>query len=160
MVILGASCRNIGSYTLNNNFTVGNNQTMNSTFTMVTGNKSTTGANETASATYSGTINRQGIIGLVVIAGGNTKSAPVLDENVDNNKDIYVYPNPVSSVLSVILPCSHSAISLFNSGGKQLLDMNAEETNVTIDMAKYSPGIYFLKVTNSSQTIVKKIIKQ
>jgi hypothetical protein len=65
MVILGATCGNAGSYTLNNSFTEGIDQQMASS-TGVTGRKSATGANETPSATYSGTINRQTIIGLVV----------------------------------------------------------------------------------------------
>ncbi|MDD5064300.1 MAG: hypothetical protein PHQ35_06025 [Phycisphaerae bacterium] len=66
MVILGATCGNSGSYTLNNGFTEGNDQTMGGTVTGVTGHKSATGANETPSATYSSSINRQMIIGLVV----------------------------------------------------------------------------------------------
>jgi glucuronoarabinoxylan endo-1,4-beta-xylanase len=66
MVILGATCGNAGSYTLNNSFIEGNDQQIGQTVTGVTGRKSATGANETPSATYSGTINRQMIIGFVV----------------------------------------------------------------------------------------------
>ncbi len=66
MVILGATCGNAGSYTLNNSFIEGNDQQIGGTVTGVTGRKSATGANETPSATYSSTINRQMIIGLVV----------------------------------------------------------------------------------------------
>jgi len=66
MVILGATCGNSGSYTLNNSFIEGNDQQISGTVTGVTGRKSATGANETPSATYSSTINRQMIIGLVV----------------------------------------------------------------------------------------------
>jgi O-glycosyl hydrolase len=66
MVLLGATCGNSGSYTLNNSFIEGNDQQINGTVTGVTGRKSATGANETPSATYSSTINRQMIIGLVV----------------------------------------------------------------------------------------------
>jgi glucuronoarabinoxylan endo-1,4-beta-xylanase len=66
MVIDAATCGNAGSYTLNNNFIEGTDQQMGGTATGVTGRKSATGANETPSATYSGTINRQAIIGLVV----------------------------------------------------------------------------------------------
>jgi glucuronoarabinoxylan endo-1,4-beta-xylanase len=79
MVILGATCGNSGSYTLNNSFIEGNDQQINGTVTGVTGYKSATGANETPSATYSSTINRQMIIGLVVNAaagGGPTDTTP------------------------------------------------------------------------------------
>jgi hypothetical protein len=67
MVIDAATCGNAGSYTLNNNFIEGTDQQqISGTVTGVTGRKSATGTNETPSATYSGTINRQAIIGLVV----------------------------------------------------------------------------------------------
>ena len=68
MVILGATCGNSGSYTLNNSFIEGTDQTMGNTATGVTGRKPATGVAETPSATYSGTINRQCIIGFVVQA--------------------------------------------------------------------------------------------
>ncbi|MGD0077673.1 MAG: hypothetical protein ABSB91_03490 [Sedimentisphaerales bacterium] len=68
MVVLGATCGNKGSYTLNNGFTEGIDQNMASS-TGVTGHKKATGANETPSATYSSTINRQMIIGFVLKAG-------------------------------------------------------------------------------------------
>jgi hypothetical protein len=71
MVILGATCGNSGSYTLNNSFIEGTDQKMSSTATGVTGRKLATGANETPSATYSSTINRQMIIGFVLkVAAG------------------------------------------------------------------------------------------
>jgi len=76
MVILGATCGNSGSYTLNNSFTEGNDQTMSSTATGVTGYKHATGATETPSATYSSTINRQMIIGFVLRAGVPVDTAP------------------------------------------------------------------------------------
>jgi hypothetical protein len=70
MVILGATCGNVGTYTLNNSFIEGTDQQMSSA-TGVTGRKLATGANETPSATYSSTINRQMIIGFVLkVAAG------------------------------------------------------------------------------------------
>jgi GH35 family endo-1,4-beta-xylanase len=68
MVILGATCGNVGFYTLNNNFVEGNDQQAGGTagMTGVTGHKFATGTDETPSATYSATVNRQVIIGFVV----------------------------------------------------------------------------------------------
>jgi hypothetical protein len=96
----------------------------------------------------------------ISVAEVTAKSAPVADENVDIKKAIYVYPNPVSSVLNVPLSGSLSEIILYNNAGQQLLNMNTDETNITIDMSKYSTGIYFLKISNSDQTNTEKIIKQ
>ncbi len=66
MVVLAATCGNPGTYTLNNSFIEGNDITINSTMTGVTGRKTGTGAAETPSATFSGTVNRQMIIGFVI----------------------------------------------------------------------------------------------
>ena len=70
MVILGATCGNLGSYTLNNGFTEGIEQAVGSSngITGVTGHKSATGTPETPSATYATSPNRQAIISFVVKA--------------------------------------------------------------------------------------------
>jgi hypothetical protein len=69
MVILGATCGQPGSYTLNNGFIKGTDQQAGGTagMTGVAGYKKTPSASsETPSATYSATVNRQVIIGFVL----------------------------------------------------------------------------------------------
>jgi GH35 family endo-1,4-beta-xylanase len=69
MVILGATCGNLGAYGLNNGFTEGIDQAVGSSgLTGVTGHKLATGVAETPSATYSTGPNRQAIVGLVLQA--------------------------------------------------------------------------------------------
>jgi hypothetical protein len=69
IAVVGATCGNNGSYTLNNGFTEGIDQSVGSAgHTGVTGHKSATGAAETPSATYATGPNRQVIIGFVVRA--------------------------------------------------------------------------------------------
>jgi hypothetical protein len=84
------------------------------------------------------------------------KSASVLTDNGIKG----IYPNPVSNFLNVVLAGSPSVISLYNSIGQQLLNMKTEKTNISIDMEKYLPGIYFLKINNPNQNSTEKIIKQ
>jgi GH35 family endo-1,4-beta-xylanase len=69
MVVLGATCGNSGSYTLQNSFIEGNDQSFGSTATGVSGYKAATGASETPSAQHNN-VNRQVIIGFVVQAKG------------------------------------------------------------------------------------------
>jgi len=82
IVIVGATCGNSGSYTLQNGFIEGNDQSFGSTAAGITGHKFATGAAETPSAQHSGP-NRQVIIGFVV------KAAPA-DPNKATN------PNPAN----------------------------------------------------------------
>jgi hypothetical protein len=78
IVIEGATCGNLGSYTLNNGFTEGIDQAVGSAgHTGVTGHKKTPAASsETPSATYATSPNRQVIIGFVV----NAYEAPVYSD--------------------------------------------------------------------------------
>ena len=83
MVILGATCNIVGTYNVTaNGFTEGTDQTAGggSGHTGATGYKSSTGAAETPSADFSGTVNRQVIIGFVV------QGIPP-DSNVASNPD-------------------------------------------------------------------------
>jgi len=75
MVIVAATCGNVGSYTLEAGFTEGIDQQIGSpaNATGVIGYKPATGANETLGADYSGTVNRQVIIGFVI----NAQEPPV-----------------------------------------------------------------------------------
>ncbi len=67
MVILGATCGNGGSYTVNNGFTEGTDQSISPAtgHTGVTGRKSATGKGEIPSVTHTGA-NRQALIGFVI----------------------------------------------------------------------------------------------
>ena len=77
MVIVGATCGNLGTYTLNSGFTEGTDQAVGTNgHTGVTGHKLATGVAETPSATYATGPNRQVIIGLVVKAGVPPDTAP------------------------------------------------------------------------------------
>jgi hypothetical protein len=66
MVIVAATCGNLGTYTLNNGFTQGTHESANSS-TGVTGYKSATGSSETPSVTHN-SVNRQALIGFIVQA--------------------------------------------------------------------------------------------
>jgi len=69
MVIVGVTCGNNGSYTLNSGFTEGTDQSVGTNgLTGAAGYKLATGAAETPSATYNTGPNRQAIIGFVVQA--------------------------------------------------------------------------------------------
>jgi hypothetical protein len=77
MAIVGVTCGNNGSYTLNNGFTEGTDQSVGTNgLTGAAGRKAATGAAETPSATYATGPNRQAIIGFVVQAGSQADLPP------------------------------------------------------------------------------------
>jgi fibronectin type 3 domain-containing protein len=91
MVVLGATCGNSGSYTLQNSFIEGNDQSFGSTATGVSGYKAATGAAETPSAQHNNP-NRQVIIGFVVqAAAGEWLYGDLTGDNKVDMNDLHEF---------------------------------------------------------------------
>jgi len=78
----------------------------------------------------------------------------------DNN--FFVYPNPANNELYFSNPnnVELSAISISDISGKQVVTvMNAENTDY-IDVSNLQSGVYFVKFTTDTTSIVKKFIKK
>jgi hypothetical protein len=75
---------------------------------------------------------------------------------------IKVYPNPVSSLLTVQLPATNNdyTIRLLDMNGKLVLNQKTKLT-VTLNIDRLSNGIYMLEITNGNgEKTIQKIIKQ
>ncbi len=78
-------------------------------------------------------------------------------------KSITIYPNPSNDIINITLPfgrfTSLTEIALIDNQGKIIV--KKKDNFETIDISKYSSGIYFLKLTNKNGTTAfKKIIKE
>lgn len=74
--------------------------------------------------------------------------------------NISVYPNPVANSLHFnTISTSQFNAELINSNGTTIKKEQIHGSTQW-DLNDYSPGIYFLKISNSSETYVKKLIKQ
>jgi arabinoxylan arabinofuranohydrolase len=101
----------------------------------------------------------------ITTSGGNLTGEGSAADNcietaVDNaiDAEIEIYPNPVYDEFTISLPDSPADISIYNIEGKQVIMQNINSMKMTINMANYNPGIYFLKITCHGQTVVSKII--
>jgi len=74
--------------------------------------------------------------------------------------DLDVYPNPVTDKFIFTLPMSKSEVSVLSIDGSQVMCMNSENQEITIDMTKYNAGVYLLRIVSEGQSITKKIIKK
>ncbi len=76
-----------------------------------------------------------------------------------------VFPNPVSSVLHLQL-ASHTAketsVTLFDLSGRQVFSsaVPANETDLTINMAQFLPGIYSLAVSQDGKNFTTSVLHQ
>ena len=76
-----------------------------------------------------------------------------------------IAPNPFKEKLSVLLPENTNAgnieIAFYNVLGKQIkVSTEMANNEIIINGASLKPGIYFVELTTSKQTITKRVIKQ
>lgn len=66
-----------------------------------------------------------------------------------------VYPNPVEGTLHVELTSENSVVTIYNSLGNRMDEVQASGYEIQLDVSDYTPGIYFLKSGNTVAKFVK-----
>lgn len=86
------------------------------------------------------------------------------DVSLSNNsfilKGMMVFPNPVSTVLTISSEEQIREVEVYDMSGKKLHSENQSTDTATIDFSSYASGIYFVKVFNDRGNRTEKIIKQ
>lgn len=80
-----------------------------------------------------------------------------LDNIVSENK-VLVYPNPVSSFVTIEV-VSNGSYTLFDVSGKQLSTGNLEEGKNTIQTYELASGVYQLRVSNGREESFIRLVK-
>jgi hypothetical protein len=77
---------------------------------------------------------------------------------VSSNKvnSVKIYPNPVVDDLNVFLNQPNSKITIYNSVGSKIDELNVQGNFIKVDVSGYAHGMYYVKVNNDS---VVKFIK-
>ena len=84
----------------------------------------------------------------------NTMGITVGIEEVVNDKEILIVPNPISDLLFIKSKKSIGAISIYDGLGRKVLEKNIAETNGEVNMQHLPEGLYLLK---AGETIIKLI---
>ncbi len=81
-------------------------------------------------------------------------------EIVDQN-EVFVYPNPTSSILFVELPkVSESPIQIFDVNGKLIKEIETTEIYFQTDISNLENGVYLIHFDFNGQRVVKRVIVQ
>jgi len=82
-------------------------------------------------------------------------------DSQENNFDIKIFPNPVSSVLNISVPSNQNQLIgiFYNILGKKLLEINIDENNSQFDLSFLNRGLYLLIITSKTNSKIFKIIK-
>ncbi len=83
-----------------------------------------------------------------------TQTQDIMEDN-----DILLYPNPVNSILYFELPSSdYYSISILDLSGKTIHSFTTKEIYFSTDIQNICNGTYIVQINNGTQSINKKII--
>jgi len=90
----------------------------------------------------------------------NEEEKPQETSLTDLKSSIYVVPNPTTGIVSIKTTGKMliDEFQLFSVTGNQLLQKTNNQNE--LDISSFPDGVYFLRITTSEGTIVKKIIKK
>ncbi|MFM2305808.1 MAG: hypothetical protein RLZZ367_477 [Bacteroidota bacterium] len=82
--------------------------------------------------------------------------------NVESDYALQLFPNPAGNTLSgkVAGYTGNTILQVTSATGQLLLQNTTTQPNFAIDISALPPGLYFLQLTNGSQRVVKRFVKQ
>lgn len=121
--------------------------------------------------------NTCGIVNVYDAAGNRTKRVYFCNNGVDPypNKTIKepgvteefqvidaLYPNPTTGRFSVTFSkaLNNALVFITDANGKIISRFNANGYKVDFDLSQFSAGVYFVRLEDAGNIIVKKVVKQ
>jgi hypothetical protein len=77
--------------------------------------------------------------------------------NAFSDAEIRVYPNPAEDFIQ-IRGIKHTKLTLINAFGKTIMTIPNYSENEKLNISRFNPGLYFLKITKDHTSVNKKII--
>lgn len=94
----------------------------------------------------------------------NTSTPLGLLDFLQNDNSLFeVYPNPSNNLIHLNLhdnQLSQTKISLFNMYGELVWSKDADESLISLEIAPYTSGVYYLHVASNGNSKIAKIVKQ
>lgn len=75
--------------------------------------------------------------------------------------DLKLVPNPAQNQCQILFSKTATyKVNLYDTQGKLMLDTEATRQSISLDLSTFASGIYFIEVTSSDKTQIKKLIIQ
>jgi hypothetical protein len=83
-------------------------------------------------------------------------------ENISLDQQVHLYPNPtMDKIFLNVLESGAYSVDLFDINGRKFYHRNLKGfERSSFDLSAFEPGVYYLRVQNSDQLVIKKIVKQ
>lgn len=91
-----------------------------------------------------------------------TESAPVSVADLQISEDIYVYPNPTSGVVHVVLTGKaqdFTRFSVFDVTGRIMESGSFSQSRNMLDVQSFRQGVYLIKLSDGQRSVYKKITR-
>ena len=73
-----------------------------------------------------------------------------------------LYPNPTTGIFFITFSkaLQNAKIKVMDVNGNTILNSTSSGTKLTMDLSRFAPGTYFIRIQEDGKMISKKIIKQ
>lgn len=89
-----------------------------------------------------------------------TSTEVVVDAEENGIPNLELYPNPTAEILTISAGIQIESILLRDIQGRTLEFREVNNNATTLDISKYSNGVYLLTINTRDKSVVKKIIKK
>lgn len=81
-------------------------------------------------------------------------------DDVVGTANFMLYPNPASTTVTLDLRAfdGTTEVSIIDQSGRTVFSRKAEGTRMTVDVAGYTRGAYFVRVTSSKASAIRKLV--
>ncbi|HMC86401.1 MAG TPA: T9SS type A sorting domain-containing protein, partial [Chitinophagaceae bacterium] len=76
------------------------------------------------------------------------------------NRIFSVFPNPVKTIATVTGLTGRGQIQILTMQGKLLKQLTVTDITASIDLSRYSNGLYIIQYKKDKQTQILKLVKQ
>ena len=79
-----------------------------------------------------------------------------------NTEDLSIYPNPANETIT-IEPKQNTGeftLAIYYMNGQELIKQKTKDSQIQIDISGLPSGVYFVKLINDKNVLVRKFIKK
>jgi len=82
------------------------------------------------------------------------------DQQMENNTELTLYPNPANDHININTMVYGCIARIYSYTGKQMMEFDVNSNNISLDISKLSPGLYFVNLTkDDGSSISSSFIK-
>lgn len=106
------------------------------------------------------TASRTGVTSLSPFAVFDANTAVSVDNVVENNTELNVYPNPATSEVNITYTGSDNAqVSIYSASG-QLVKTASVSGTAKVDISDLMSGVYYIRMNGENNAAIQKFVKQ